>query len=231
MKRPVMDLDAVRQAHRTSGGRPDEETRLVEALRAGDESAFVALLDRYHAAMLRLAHVFVRDAAVAEEVVQEAWLGVLRGLDRFEARSSLGRWISSIVVNGAKTRAARERRSIPFSAAAAPGAEPFEPAVEPERFRPQDALQWRGGWVSFPLEWNAAPDERVLMRETQTQIRASLDALPAGQREVVVLRDVHGYTAEETCRLLQISEVNQRVLLHRGRSKVRRALEAYLTGT
>jgi RNA polymerase sigma-70 factor (ECF subfamily) len=175
--------------------------------------------------------VFVRDASIAEEVVQETWLAVLRGLDRFEARSSLKRWISSILVNCAKTRATRERRSIPFSAVWDHGAEPFDPSVEPERFRPDDAPQWQGGWVSFPQSWNDAPDERVLSQETQSQIRACIDTLPASQREVVVLRDVHGFTAEETCSVLQISDVNQRVLLHRGRSKVRRALELYLTGT
>jgi RNA polymerase sigma-70 factor (ECF subfamily) len=147
----------------------------------------------------------------------------------------LKRWISSIVVNSAKTQATRERRSIPFSAVRDPvrdpGADPFDPSVGPERFRPDDAPQWPGGWMSFPRSWDDAPDECVLSQETQSQIRACIDALPASQREVVVLRDVHGFTAEETCTVLQISEVNQRVLLQRGRSKVRRALELHLTGT
>ena len=224
-------MDTVAQAARGGPTHTDDETLFIEALRAGDELAFIALIDRYQAGLLRLARVFVRDASVAEEVVQEAWLAVLRGLERFEARSSLKRWISSILVNCAKTQATRERRSIPFSAVWEPGADPSDPSVEPERFRPDDAPQWPGGWVSFPRSWNDAPDACVLSHETQSQVRACIDALPASQREVVVLRDVHGFTAQETCSALHISEVNQRVLLHRGRAKVRRALELYLTGT
>ena len=226
-----MGGDPIREATHEAMSPHGDDTQLIAALRAGEESAFVLLIDRYHAGMVRIAQGFVRDAAVAEEVVQEAWLGVLRGLDRFEARSSLKRWISSILINGAKTRATRERRSIPFSALwDDPGAEPFEPSVEPERFRPEDSAR-AGGWVSFPHGWNAAPDERFLSQEAQNQIRACIDALPSGQRQVVALRDVHGMSAEETCNLLQISEVNQRVLLHRGRSKVRRAIELYRAGT
>jgi RNA polymerase sigma-70 factor, ECF subfamily len=224
-----MGVKVRREAVRDGG--LDDETHLIAALRAGEESAFVLLIDRYHAGMVRIAQMFVRDAAVAEEVVQEAWLGVLRGLARFEARSSLKQWISTILINRAKTRATRERRSIPFSALwDESGAEFFEASIEPERFRPEDSA-WPGGWVSFPHGWNAAPDERFLSQEAQTEIRACIDALPGGQRQVVVLRDVHGMSAQETCNLLQISEVNQRVLLHRGRSKVRRAIELYLAGT
>src|SRR5438270_2595067 len=180
--------------------------------------------------MLRLARVFVRDVSVAEEVVQEAWLAVLRGLHRFEARSSLKSWISSILVNRAKTRATRERRSVPFSAVWDPGADPSDSSVEPKRFRPDDAPQWPGGWVSFPRSWSEGPDDQLLSKETQTQVRACIDALPANQRAVIELRDVHGFSAEETCTVLRISEVNQRVLLHRGRFTVRRALELYLSG-
>ena len=220
MQRAVADMDGLAEATRGAATHTDDETEFVQALRAGNELAFVALIDRYQPGMLRLARLIVRDVSVAEEVVQEAWLAVLRGLHRFEARSSLKWWISSILVNGAKTRATRERRSIPFSAVWDPGADPSDPSVEPERFRHDDAPSW-----------NDAPDECVLSKETQSQIRACIDALPASQREVVVLRDVHGFTAGETCAVLQISEVNQRVLLHRGRSKVRRALELHLTGT
>ena len=181
--------------------------------------------------MVRLARLFVRDTAVAEEVVQETWLGVLRGLDRFEARSSLKRWISVIVINHAKARALRERRSVPFSALwDAADEEAVEPAVATERFR-STADVWPGGWVSFPRDWDAGPDERLMSKETDRHVRACIDALPEGQRKVLVLRDVHGWSAEETGHLLQISEVNQRVLLHRGRSKLRRALESYLTGS
>ena len=228
MQQAAVDMDTAVQGGPTYTA---DEAHFVEALRAGDELAFAALIDRYQPGMLRLARVFVRDVSVAEEVVQEAWLAVLRGLHRFEARSSLKWWISSILVNGAKTRATRERRSIPFSAVWDPGADPSDPSVEPERFRPDDAPQWPGGWASFPRSWSDGPDDRLLSQETQSQVRACIDALPAGQRAVVELRDVHGFTAQETCTVLQISEVNQRVLLHRGRSKVRRALELYLTGT
>jgi len=231
MQWAVADIDGLAEAKGGAASHTDDETEFIQALRAGNELAFVALIDRYQPGMLRLARVFVRDVSVAEDVVQEAWLAVLRGLDRFEARSSLKRWISSILVNGAKTRATRERRSIPFSAVLEPGAEPFDPSVEPERFGPDDAPQWPGGWVSFPPSWNDAPDDRLLSQETQSQVRACIDALPANQRAVIELRDVHGFLAEETCTALQISEVNQRVLLHRGRSKVRRELESYLTGT
>ena len=181
--------------------------------------------------MVRLARLFVKDAAIAEEVVQETWLVVLRSLDRFEARSSLKRWISVIVINHAKARARRERRSVPFSALwDAPDEEALEPAIAPERFRSQDGA-WPGGWVSFPRNWDAGPEERLMSQETNRYIRACIDTLPEGQRKVLVLRDVHGWSADDTCHLLQISEVNQRVLLHRGRSKLRRALELYLTGS
>ena len=145
MQRAAVDMDTVAEAARGGPTYTADEAHFVEALRAGDELAFVALIDRYQPGMLRLARVFVRDVSVAEEVVQEAWLAVLRGLHRFEARSSLKGWISSILVNGAKTRATRERRSIPFSAVWDPGVDPFDPSVEPERFRPHDAPQWPGG--------------------------------------------------------------------------------------
>jgi RNA polymerase sigma-70 factor (ECF subfamily) len=208
----------------------ESDEHLVALLRAGDESAFAQLVEVHHATMLRLAMGYVHDQQVAEEVVQEAWLGVLRGLDRFEERSSLKTWIFHILANTAKTQAVRERRSMPLSALPDPPAESFEPAVEPERFLPLDAPRWPGHWVSFPQGWGDAPEERLISWETKSQIRAAIDALPPSQREVVSLRDVHGCSAEEVCSALRISEANQRVLLHRGRSRVRRALELYLTG-
>jgi RNA polymerase sigma-70 factor (ECF subfamily) len=210
----------------------DDDVRLVELLRAGDERAFAALIDRYHTVMLRLATVYVRDRAVAQDVVQDTWLGVLRGLDRFEARSPLKTWIFHILVNTAKTRAVREKRTIPLSALWDPTTtDSFEPAVEPERFLSADAPRWPGHWTSLPPGWDAMPEERLLSGETRSLIHAAIDALPPSQREVVSLRDSEGWTAEEVCNILQISETNQRVLLHRGRSRVRRALERYLTGT
>jgi RNA polymerase sigma-70 factor, ECF subfamily len=202
-----------------------EETRIADALRRGDEDAFVSLVERYHASLVRLAHIYIGDRAAAEEVAQETWLGVIRGIDRFEGRSSLKTWIFRILANRAKTRAARERRSIPFSALAS---ESVEPAVEPERFLAPGQARRPGQWASPPSTWRGIPEERLLARETLGLIMESIAALPATQREVIMLRDVEGWSSEEVCALLEISEGNQRVLLHRARSKVRRALEDYL---
>jgi RNA polymerase sigma-70 factor (ECF subfamily) len=203
-----------------------EELRLVEALRSGNEGAFVSLIDRYHTSMLRLAMIFVASQAVAEEVVQDTWMGVLQGLDRFEGRSSLKTWIFRILTNRAKTRAQREGRSVPFSSLPEFTNEIYEPAVEPERFRGPDQ-QWPGNWISFPHSWDEIPEERILSLETMTHIQEAIDNLPPGQREVITLRDVEGWSSYEACSLLGVSESNQRVLLHRARSRVRRALERY----
>jgi RNA polymerase sigma-70 factor (ECF subfamily) len=206
---------------------PEDEASLIEALRGGNEAAFEALLDRYHAALVRLAMVYVQDRAVAEDVAQETWLGVLQGLARFEARSSLKTWIFHILVNQAKTRAAREARHIPFSAVWNPDSEPAEPAVPPERFLPADHPQWPFHWAAPPRGWGSSPEERLLTRETLGYIREAIAGLPPSQREVITLRDVEGWKSEEVCNALGVSETNQRVLLHRARSKVRRALEQY----
>lgn len=205
---------------------PDEQ-RLVEALRAGDERAFETLIERYHRSLLRLALMYVPSRAVAEEVVQETWLGVLQGLPRFEGRSSLKTWIFRILTNRARTRGQRESRSIPFSAAWSAAADSDEPAVEAERFLPLEH-QSAGHWASRPRDWNVLPEERLLSHETHEQIQRAIDALPGSQREVITLRDVEGWSSEEVCNVLEISETNQRVLLHRARSKVRHALEHYL---
>ncbi len=203
-----------------------EDLLMVEALRSGDESAFVSLIDRYHASMLRLAMAFVPSQAVAEDVVQEAWMGVLQGLSRFEGRSSLKTWIFRILTNRAKTRAQREVRSVPFSSLSEFNTDLPEPAVEPERFTGPDQ-QWPGKWISFPRIWDEIPEERILSQETLTRIQEAIDTLPQGQREVIVLRDIEGCSSDEACNLLGVSEANQRVLLHRARCKVRRALERY----
>jgi len=200
----------------------EEDLRLVEALRSGNESAFVSLIDMYHSSMLRLAMVFVPSNAVAEEVVQETWMGVLHGLDRFEGRSSLKTWIFRILTNRAKTRAQREGRSVPFSSLP----EFTSELHEPERFQGPDQ-RWPGHWVSFPRSWDEIPEERILSQETMTRIQEAIDTLPLGQREVITLRDIEGCTSDEACNLLGVSEANQRVLLHRARCKVRRALERY----
>jgi RNA polymerase sigma-70 factor (ECF subfamily) len=195
------------------------EFALVSALRAGDERAFTQLVDLYDAAMRRFALSIVRNAAVADEVVQEAWLNVLRGLERFEGRAALKTWIFRIVANTAKTRAERESRSVPFSTFAAEAAED-EPSVDPSRFRNP---QFPGGWTAFPEPW-----ERLEARETRDVIVSAIELLPPAQQLVISLRDVEGWSAEEVCNVLELSESNQRVLLHRARSKVRAALERHL---
>jgi RNA polymerase sigma-70 factor (ECF subfamily) len=207
-----------------------EERELLEALRRGDEAAFVRLVATLHGSMLGLAMVHVGDRAVAEEVVQDAWLGVLGQLDRFEGRSSLRTWVLRIVANRAKTRAVRERRTVPFSALAGGDPEADEPAVDPDRFLPA-GHRWAGHWASPPVSWREVPEELLLSRETMAEVERAVATLPAAQRAVLVLRDVEGLTATEACQLLDLTEGNQRVLLHRGRSKVRAALERYLDPT
>lgn len=207
-----------------------DDLRLVEALRAGDEAAFSSLIDKYHTAMLRLAMAFVPDEAVAEEVVQDAWIGILRGLPRFEGRSSLKTWMFRILTNTAKTRGQREGRSVPFSVLGRSEIEIEEAAVDADRFIPPDDPRRAPGWVSFPRDWNDIPEDRLLARETLEVVGAAIEDLPPGQRNVITLRDIAGWTSEEVCNVLEISESNQRVLLHRARSKVRRALERYLDG-
>jgi RNA polymerase sigma-70 factor, ECF subfamily len=196
-----------------------EDKAVIAALLAGDETAFARLVDRYGATMLRVARGFVRSQAVAEEVVQEAWLGVLRGLDRFEARSSLKTWIFRILTNVAKTRGERESRSVPFSALESE--ESDGPAVDPDRFS-------AGAWASPPTPWEDVPEDRLLSLETRAAVERAIEALPPGQRTVIDLRDVQGLSADEVCNVLGITETNQRVLLHRARAKVRAALESYL---
>jgi len=203
-----------------------DDWQLVELMRAGDEAAFVSLIDSYHSAMLRLATVFVTRPMVAEEVVQETWMAVFEGLPRFEGRSSLKTWIFRILTNRAKTRAVREGRSIPFAALAGDRIDDDEPAVEPDRFQPP-GTQWAGGWVLFPAPWEGLPEERLLSKETRSYLEKAIEALPPHQREIITLRDIEGWSSEETCGLLGISEGNQRVLLHRARSKVRSVLEKY----
>jgi RNA polymerase sigma-70 factor (ECF subfamily) len=202
------------------------ETELVAALRRGDEGAFMALVDSYHAKMVRLARSFVGDAMVAEEVAQEAWLGVLRGMDRFEGRSSLQTWIFTILTNCARTRAQREQRMVPFADLFSEDAE-GEPAVEAGRF--QQEGRWRGHWAQFPSNWDEIPEERILAQETLSLVQQAIDLLPPAQRTVILLRDVEGLKSEEICNILQIGESNQRVLLHRARAKVQRALARYLS--
>jgi RNA polymerase sigma-70 factor, ECF subfamily len=201
---------------------PDEQ--LVAALRAGDEAAFSAAVREWHSAMLRVARIFTPSRAVAEEVVQETWLRVLGALDRFEGRSSLKTWVFRILVNTAKTRAQREGRSIPFSALHDPARVP-EAAVDPDRFLADDHPHHPGGWESPPRE---LPEDRLIASETRDVLSDAIEALPSSQRAVISLRDVEGWSSEEVRNALDLSEVNQRVLLHRARARVRQALENYL---
>ncbi len=200
------------------------DAELVAALLARDEETYRLLVREWHSALLRVARIFVPTQAVAEEVVQETWLRVLGALDRFEGRSSLKTWVFRILVNTAKTRAQREGRTLPFSALQDPARVP-EAAVDADRFLPPDDPQHPGGWSAPPRD---LPEERLLAAETRARIAAAIDALPATQRAVISLRDVEGWTSDEVRNALDLSEVNQRVLLHRARAKVRAALEDYL---
>jgi RNA polymerase sigma-70 factor (ECF subfamily) len=200
------------------------DAQLVSALRAGNEEAFRTLVREWHGSLLRVAQIFVPSRAVAEEVVQETWLRVLGALDRFEGRSSLKTWVFRILVNTAKTRAQREGRSLPFSALHDPARVP-EAAVDADRFRPEDDERFPGHWSSPPRE---LPEERLLAAETRELIASAIDALPPTQRAVISLRDVEGWSSDEVRNALDLSEVNQRVLLHRARARVRQALEEYL---
>ena len=205
-----------------------DEQRLLDALRSGDESAFEMLIDLYHTPLLRLAMLYVPSRAVAEEVVQETWLGVLQGLPRFEGRSSLKTWIFRILTNRARTRGQREGRSIAFSDLAVGEAGSGELSVDADQFWPADHPSWANIWVSYPRNWNELPEDRLLSHETLARVQAAIAALPPSQREVITLRDVEGWTAQEVCNVLDITESNQRVLLHRARAKVRRDVEQYL---
>lgn len=208
---------------------PDER-QLLDALRAGDEAAFVGLVARYQPALLRLALVFVPSRAVAEEVVQDTWVGVIQGLGRFEGRSSLKTWIFRILTNRARTRGEREGRSVAFADLAAAEAGAGEPTVEPSAFWPADHPQWANGWVAYPRPWERSPEEQSLSGELQAVIRGAIEALAPTQRTVITLRDIEGWTADEVCNALEISETNQRVLLHRARARVRAAIEGYQHG-
>jgi RNA polymerase sigma-70 factor, ECF subfamily len=199
------------------------EQGLVEALRRGDEAAFMSLVEELTPSMLRVARLYVPTQAIAEDVVQDAWLGVLRGIDRFEGRSALKTWIFRILTNTAKTRGIREGRSVPFSSLA--GDEPDGPVVDPDRFLGDDT-RFPGHWAAPPRAWEG--EDRLLAQETLDLIDREIAKLPPAQAVVITMRDVEGFDAEEVRNALDISETNQRVLLHRARSKVRRALEEYM---
>lgn len=210
----------------TYARRARDDPALLDALRHGDQAAFEELIGRYHQALTRSAMLYVGDPAIAQDVAQETWVALLHGLARFEGRSSLKTWLFTVVANRARSRAQRERRCIPFSEMAASELATDEPAVEPRRFETEQG-RWSGHWNSLPREWQDTPESSLLSHETRAVMRTAIETLPATQRAVVTLRDVEGLTAGEVCNLLELSETNQRVLLHRGRSKIRRALERY----
>ena len=213
-----------------AGARADElvtpvgETTLLERLRAGDESAFESLLASYGSSMLRVARLYVRTQAVAEEVVQETWLRVLQSLDRFEGRSSLRTWIFVILGNVARTRAEREGRSVPMAGI---GEEEAGPSVSDDRFFPESHSRWAGMWSTLVDSWDGIPDARLLGSEAHEQLRKVVEQLPPNYAAVFTLRDVEGWPADEVCLLLGLTAENQRVLLHRARARIRSALEGY----
>jgi RNA polymerase sigma-70 factor, ECF subfamily len=206
-----------------------DEQALVAALRQGDEAAFETLLDRHHGAMVALAMRYVRERAVAEEVAQETWLAVLKGIDRFEGRAALKTWIFQILVNRAKTRGVREGRTLPISALENPDLDGREPAVAAARFLPPDHAQWPGHWASAPQRWDVDPEAVLLSDELRGWIEIAIATLPESQRLIITLRDVQGWTPDEVCQSLGITDGNQRVLLHRARARVRTALEQHLS--
>ena len=203
----------------------EQDEALVAALRRGDADAFATLVDRHSPAMIRVAMAYVPSRAAAEEAVQETWIAVVRGIDAFEGRSSLKTWIFRILTNVAMRAGARERRSVPFSALAE-AENTGEPSVDPDRFLPADHALFPGHWAIMPTRW-PTPEEGLLAGETREVIAAAIAKLPAAQRTVIALRDVEGWSSEEVCEALEISAGNQRILLHRARSRVRNAIEDY----
>jgi len=201
----------------------DRDARLLAPLRAGDEQAFATLVTRYHATLKRVARAYVSTDAVAEDVVQETWLAVIGALDRFEQRATLKTWLFHILMNKAKTRGVRERRSVPFASLARAGEE--EPAVSPDRFQ-HEGDAWPGHWATPPRPWED-PERRLASLEAREYLRAAIAALPGTQQAVLTLRDVEGLDADEVCDLLDLSAGNQRVILHRARARVRTKLERY----
>jgi len=222
--RVVLLLVATSDSDDTHPSLDEDDRRTVALLLAGDETAFEELVERYHGSLLRLAMTYVRPRSAAEEVVQDTWLGVLRGLPAFEGRSSLRTWIYRILVNQARTRGVRESRSLPFSSLAGDG----EPAVDPDRFLPPGHAAYAGHWAAAPRAWGDLPEEVLLAAETRSEVQRAIDELPPSQREVITLRDVEGWSSAEVREALDLSEANQRVLLHRARAKVRARLEEYL---
>jgi RNA polymerase sigma-70 factor (ECF subfamily) len=217
-----------RYSERTVNRSAQADRELVVALRAGDEAAFAWLVDDLSPRLLRAARLYVSTDAAAQEVVQETWLGVLKGLDGFEGRAALKTWIFRILMNIAKTRGVRDSRSLPFSSAFDSDSGGYTDVVDPDRFLAEDHARWPGHWAIGPTPW---PEQAAETAEALRLIRSTVEALPGAQREVMTLCDIVGCSAEETCNALGLTETNQRVLLHRARAKVRTALERELDAT
>jgi RNA polymerase sigma-70 factor (ECF subfamily) len=199
---------------------------LVPALRRGDAAAFEWMVDRYDAGLRRLARNYVSSAATADEVVQETWLALIQGIDRFEGRSALKTWLYRVLMNKARTRGVREQRTRPFSSL--DNDDLATGGFSPERFRPADDPEWPGHWAAPPTPWQEHPERRLEASETLDQVRQAVADLPPNQRQVMALRDIDGWTSDEVCNVLGLSRTNQRVLLHRARAKVRLALDPFL---
>jgi RNA polymerase sigma-70 factor, ECF subfamily len=214
-------------ASRAGGAPGTEDRQLVDAIISADEEAFVQLVHLHGPTMLRVALLYVSSASVAEEVVQETWLAVLTGIGRFEGRSSLRTWLFRILTNRAQSRAASEGRSVPFSALSDEELRSPELSVEPDHFH-GSGERWADHWTSSPTRWTELPEESLLLSETIALVERAATSLPPAQQAVVTLRDVVGWDADEVCELLGITMTNQRVLLHRARAKIRKALEQHL---
>ncbi len=219
--------DQERMARPEETGLPceDRDAELVRGMVRGDEAAFSALLARYQRTIVRLAAAYVKTSAAAEDVAQETWLAVFSSVAAYEGRASFRAWLFRIAVNIAKKRATRDAKGVPFSALE--GLEDDEPAVDAQRFQQADA-RWAGHWASPPEPWSDA-EHRLLATETLALVTRAVEDLPPAQRQVMTLRDIQELTSEEVCEILGLSEANQRVLLHRARSKVRAALDAHFS--
>jgi len=204
-----------------------DEASLLESLRGGDEGAFAWLVQQYHGSLKRLAWTYLHDERLAEEIAQETWVAVLKGLDRFEGRSSLKTWIFAILTNKAKTHGQREKRIIYVSEME--DAFDTTPTVDSARFRPSNSDAFAGHWMERPSSWGDIPEERILSQETLNIARQAIFTLPDNQRAVITLRDIEEFSSHEVCNILGISETNLRVLLHRARTKVREVLEKHLS--
>lgn len=198
----------------------ESEHELVSRLRDGDEAAFAELVDRHHASMVRLARMFVGSQANAEEIVQETWLAVIDAIDRFEGRSSVKTWLFGILTNQAKKRAKKDKRTGAWSSL-------FDTEMDEELSTEPERFDGGGRWTRPPIRWKIDPEERMMKQKLLEVVQEALEQLPASQQSVVWLRDVEGLGSEEVCRVLELTPGNQRVLLHRGRARLRKAVEAY----